>query len=76
MNEYKEQPLTVRTIRTFTEDLQQVGITYTSDYDMKKFVYYGTSENIPSHLIDKRVSKIYSDYHLYHGNFLVMVITD
>lgn len=68
--------MTLSDIVTYTEDFQQIGITYATDYDMDKFIYFGTCQNIPAQFIDKRVSKFYSDDSCIDGNFLGVVIID
>lgn len=68
--------MTLSDIATHTVDLQQIGITYATDYNVDKFIYFGTCQNIPSQLIAKRVSKFYSDYSPLEGYFLRVVIID
>lgn len=68
--------MTIRDIATYTEDLQQVGITHSTNYAMDEFIYFGTCQDIPARLINKRVSKCYTDYHPNYGSFLGVRIID
>lgn len=62
--------LTVFTLRTFTDDDQIVLITDKDTYSIDEGLYYGEMAQAPEHLMNKRVSKFYSDYVPTHGSFI------
>lgn len=64
------KPLMLRTLRTFTEDYQLVLITSSISYSVDEGLYFGEMAQAPEHLMNKRVSKFYSDYVPTHGSFI------